>query len=134
MLDPRFVSEHLDEVRAAIARRSPDAVRNLEQLSDLSLERRRLVAETEQKQAERNQASGEMAKLAKGGDSAEFAKKREALKVLSGEVKALEARLSQLEADLTAQLMTVPNMPHATTPDGGHLGFRTRLSGRSNAT
>ncbi len=59
-----------------------------------------------------------MAKLAKGGDQEEFAKNREALKTLSADVKRLETQLAELEARLTAQLMTIPNMPHESTPDG----------------
>ncbi len=118
MLDPRFVAEHVDEVRAAVGRRSADAAANLQEVAELALERRRLIAETEHKQAERNTASQAMAKLAKGGDKEEFAKNREALKTLSADVKRLETQLAELEARLTAQLMTIPNMPHESTPDG----------------
>ncbi len=118
MLDPRFVAENLSEVRTAVGRRSASAAANLDSVAELSLERRRLVSETEQKQAERNKASQAMAKLAKGGDQDEFAQNREALKALSAEVKGLETQLADLETRLTAQLLTVPNMPHPSTPDG----------------
>lgn len=117
MLDPRYVADNIDSVRSSLARRSAEAAKNLDEVASIALARRKLVAETENKQAARNAANLAMAALAKG-DPAEFAAKREQLKLLSTEVKDLETRLSELEADLQQKLMTVPNMPHATTPDG----------------
>lgn len=117
MLDPRYVADNIDSVRSSLARRSAEAAKNLDEVASIALARRKLVAETESKQAARNAANLEMAALAKG-DPAEFAAKREQLKALSTEVKDLETRLGELEADLQQKLMTVPNMPHASTPDG----------------
>lgn len=117
MLDPRYVADNIDSVRSSLARRSAEAAKNLDEVASIALARRKLVAETENKQAARNAANLAMAALAKG-DPAEFASKREQLKLLSTEVKELETRLGELEADLQQKLMTVPNMPHATTPDG----------------
>lgn len=119
MLDPRFVTDHLDQVRVALARRSTDAASQLDSVATLATERRRLVTETEHKQAQRNAASQAMATLAKGGDPVQFAAQRDELKVLSTQVKELETRRSQLEEQLTGSLMTIPNLPHDTTPDGG---------------
>jgi seryl-tRNA synthetase len=117
MLDPRYVAENLEIVRASLARRSAEAASNLDAVGGIAQARRKLVQETEAKQAARNAANQAMASLAKG-DPAEFAAKREQLKELSNEVKELEARLTELEAELQQKLLTVPNMPHATTPDG----------------
>jgi seryl-tRNA synthetase len=117
MLDPRFVAENLDTVRAALARRSAQAAENLAQAARIAGERRTLVTETEVKQAERNSASQAMAKLAKS-DPEQFAAKREQLKGLSAEVKALETRLNEVENELESVLLTVPNMPHESVPDG----------------
>lgn len=118
MLDPRYVAEHLDAVRTALLRRSQDAASNLEAVAQVALERRRLVAETEVQQAQRNAASQAMAQLAKGGDPAEFAAKREQLKELSQTVKQLETRLSAVEQELEQALLVIPNVPHASVPSG----------------
>lgn len=118
MLDPRYVADHLDEVRAALLRRSPDAASNLDAVAQVALERRRLVAETEVQQAQRNAASQAMARLAKGSDPAEFDAKREQLKELSQTVKQLETRLSAVEHELEQALLVVPNSPHESVPDG----------------
>lgn len=117
MLDPKFVAENLDTVRAALARRSRAAPQGLDAVATIASRRKQLISETEQKQAQRNAANQEMAKLAKG-DPAAFASHRERLKVLSDEVKTLETQLSEVEAQLHGALMTVPNVPHETTPDG----------------
>jgi seryl-tRNA synthetase len=117
MLDPRYVADNIELVRAALARRSAEAASNLDAVGGVAQARRKLVQETEAKQAARNAANQAMASLAKG-DPAEFAAKREQLKQLSNEVKELETRLNELEGELQAKLLTVPNVPHTTTPDG----------------
>jgi seryl-tRNA synthetase len=117
MLDPKYVAENLDTVIEALARRSADAARGLDAVSDIASRRKQLIAETEHKQALRNAANQDMAKLAKG-DPSEFAAHRERLKLLSEEVKQLETQLAEVEGQLHKILMSVPNVPHASTPDG----------------
>src|SRR5688572_1730949 len=118
MLDARYVADRVDEVRAALLRRSAEAAAGLDAIADLSAQRRRLIAETETKQAARNAANQRMAELARGGDKAEFAARREELKSLGVEVKRLEEALARVENDMAEQLVSVPNIPHSTTPDG----------------
>ena len=76
MLDPRYVADNLDEVRTKLLRRSPAAAESLSAIAELSGARRKLVAETEVKQAARNAANQDMAKLAKSPDKAAFAARR----------------------------------------------------------
>ena len=68
MLDPRYVAEHLEEVRTALARRSPGAAATLESIAGLVAQRRELIGRTETLQAQRNAANAEMSRLAKGPD------------------------------------------------------------------
>ena len=70
MLDARYVADHLDEVRAQLARRGPEHAQALDGLGSLVSARRELTRKTELLQAERNGASDAMAKLAKSGDKA----------------------------------------------------------------
>lgn len=116
MLDVRQVVEQLDGVRASLMRRSPAAAAQLEPLTSLAAERRRLIAESEQKQSERNVASKEMARADK--NSPEFAARRDELKVLSAVVKELETRTTACEAELQELLARIPNLPAETVPDG----------------
>jgi seryl-tRNA synthetase len=118
MLDARYVADHTDEVRAALARRSAEAAALLDGLAPTLARRRELVQQTEALQKRRNEESEAMAKLAKSGDQAAMASRRGALKTLSEEVKALETELSKLEVELENQLMAIPNAPHASVPPG----------------
>ena len=64
MLDPRHVTEHLDEVRAAIGRRSDAYASVLDQIAALALEKRQALTELERARASKNEASAAMAKIA----------------------------------------------------------------------
>ena len=116
MLDPRHVADRLDEVRAALVRRSPKWADELGPIAELVQKRKLAIIESEKKAGARNQASTEMAKADKA--SPEFAQKREELKLLSNEVKALEKTLADIEAELGERLALIPNIPDASVPDG----------------
>ncbi|MDI1450061.1 serine--tRNA ligase [Polyangium sp. 6x1] len=116
MLDLRHVVDHMDDVRAALARRSPAAAAALAPIAELGQKRRELIALSESKAAARNQANEKMAKADK--KSAEFAEQREALKRLSAEIKDAEQALKDVESKIQDQLALVPNMPDPSVPDG----------------
>src|SRR5262249_26138082 len=117
MLDARYVADHLDEVRKALARRSPEAAQGLDSIAELSAERRSLIVEVEQKQAERNAANQDMAELAKT-DSAAFEQRREELKTIGARIAELDAARARTESRIEELLLAVPNLPHASTPPG----------------
>ena len=62
MLDARWVADHLDETRAALARRGAALPALLDPLADLAQQRRSAIQALEQKQQERNRGSEAMAK------------------------------------------------------------------------
>src|SRR3954469_9122318 len=112
MLDLRYVVDHLDEVQAALGRRSAAAAETLAPIAELGKKRRELIVAVETKAAERNTANEAMAKADK--KSPAFAEKREELKRLSGEIKEAEKALSELEATIQDLLAVVPNLPCAS--------------------
>jgi seryl-tRNA synthetase len=118
MLDPRYVAEHLEEVRTALARRSPGAAATLESIAGLVAQRRELIGRTETLQAQRNAANAEMSRLAKGPDKAAFQARREELRRLTEQVKKLEAELDQVGVSMQDELLAVPNIPHESVPSG----------------
>ncbi|HYP89742.1 MAG TPA: serine--tRNA ligase [Polyangiaceae bacterium] len=118
MLDARYVADNLDEVRRMLSRRSPSAASLLDGISSLSGKRRELIVKTEGLQAERNAANDGMAQLAKSGDKAAMAERREQLKALSERIKDLESELSAIEAEMQDRLLSIPNVPHPSAPDG----------------
>ncbi len=118
MLDGRYVAEHIDEVRAGLARRSPDTAKLLDDASDAFARRKELIGTTEALQAKRNSESQAMGKLAKSGDKAALEARRGELKVLSDQIKELEGQLAEAERELEDRLLGIPNLPHESAPDG----------------
>jgi seryl-tRNA synthetase len=118
MLDGRHVAEHFEETKSALRRRSDVAADSLAPAEALLSKRRTLIQSTEKLQAERNRASQEMGKLAKGPDKSAFEARRGELKTLSDEVKKHEVELAEIEHAVEDLLLGVPNLPHPSVPDG----------------
>jgi seryl-tRNA synthetase len=118
MLDSRIVAENLDEIRKSLGRRSDAAAQALDGLAELARRRIELITTTEHLQARRNTANQEMTQLAKSSDKAAFQARRDELKTLSDEIKRLEPQLNELLAEMEQRLLLVPNLPHASVPDG----------------
>ena len=116
MLDPRHVTDHLDEVRAAIGRRSDAYASVLDRVAQVALERRSALTELERARASKNDASAAMAKLDKKGE--EFTQKRTELASVGARIKELEAKEKVLEGALEELLLGIPNVPDASVPDG----------------
>jgi seryl-tRNA synthetase len=116
MLDPAFVRDHLDEVRAGLRNRGLQPEAELEQIAAVESQRRRLIPELEGLKREQNAAGDEVARAKRQGQdaSAIFA----ASKARGQRIKQLEAELEQVEQRRSSLLMTIPNLPHASVPIG----------------
>ncbi|MBP6849610.1 MAG: serine--tRNA ligase, partial [Kofleriaceae bacterium] len=106
----------LDPARIEDVRRRPAAVALIDSWQALDRERKSVQSELDKLRAERNAANDRMAKLDK--KSAEFTEARERLKALSTDIKGREATFGELEARCEAELLNLPNAPHASVPDG----------------
>jgi seryl-tRNA synthetase len=116
MLELRYVVDHLDEVRARLLQRSPEAAAPLAAIAELAEERRAAIVESERLAQERNQANAQMAKLPKG--SPEFTENRERLGKISDRVKDLTKVVAAVEARIAEALLSVPNLPAEKVPVG----------------
>ena len=116
MLDPAFVRDHMDVVRAGLRNRGVNPDAELEQLATLEARRRRLIPEIEGLKREQNAAGDEVARAKRQGKDASdiFA----ANKARAQQIRQLEIQLDQVEQQRTALLMTIPNLPHASVPVG----------------
>ena len=116
MIDPSYVRDHLDEIRAAYKSRGLAVDAELEQLATLETRRRRLIPEVEGLKREQNAAGDEVARAKRQGKdaSAIFA----ANKARSQQIRQLEIQVDQVEQQRTALLMILPNLPHASVPVG----------------
>ena len=116
MLDPVFVRDHLDIVRAKLAARGTRMDAELDALAALDAERRTLIPRVEELKRQQNASGEEVARAKKAGQDAShlFA----ANKARGGEIKTRETELDALEARRRAILLTIPNLPHETVPVG----------------
>ncbi|MGE3275993.1 MAG: serine--tRNA ligase [Vicinamibacterales bacterium] len=116
MLDPAFVRDNAEAVRAGLANRGLDATAELERLAAVEADRRRLIPEVEGLKREQN-ATGEAVARAKreGQDASHLF---EASKQRGQRIKQLEAELEGVDGRRQEILATLPNLPHASVPVG----------------
>ena len=103
-------------LRTARSGRGLNADAELEQLATLEARRRRLIPELEGLKREQNTSGDEVARAKRQGLDASpiFA----ANKARGQRIKQLEIETDQVEQQRTALLMTLPNIPHASVPEG----------------
>ncbi|HEY0547837.1 MAG TPA: serine--tRNA ligase [Pyrinomonadaceae bacterium] len=123
MLDLNFVRENLDKVRAALeARRFPtDALADFERAD---AERRRVIAESDQLNAERNAASREIGALMKEGKKDEAEARRSSVGQLKERIAELDHARDAAEARMHEILSTIPNVLHESVPLGDESANR----------
>jgi len=114
MLDPRLLRSELDTVRQQLARR--DFTLDTDTLQALESRRKTIQVETQELQAERNSRSKGIGKAKAAGE--DIAPLLQAVEGLGEQLKAKELQLSQLQDELNDILMGIPNLPHASVPDG----------------
>ena len=114
MLDPKRLRSELDTVKQQLARRG--FTLDTDALQTLETRRKTIQVETQTLQAERNSRSKGIGKAkAAGEDIAPLLKEVEGL---GEQLKAKEQALSLLQDELNDILMGIPNIPHASVPDG----------------
>ena len=116
MIDPGYLRDHMDDVRAALRNRGVQADAELEQLATLEARRRRLIPELEGLKREQNAAGDEVARAKRQGLDASpiFA----ANKARAQRIRQVEIEADQVEQQRSALLMILPNLPHPTVPIG----------------
>ncbi|HZP59267.1 MAG TPA: serine--tRNA ligase [Opitutaceae bacterium] len=114
MLDPKLLRESPELVRAAIKKKH--LVADLDAVLALDVQWRTELAGVEALRGKQKSANTAMAALPKG--SPEFQAKVAEMKALSGQVKEREAQLRELEEKHRAAMLTLPNLPHASVPEG----------------
>ncbi|HRI83000.1 MAG TPA: serine--tRNA ligase [Opitutaceae bacterium] len=115
MLDPKILRESPDLIRAALAKKHLDAA-PLERAQANDQAWRHVLGEVEQLRASQKGTNNAMAALAKG--SPEFIAKVQEMKAVSTEIKAKEESLKHLEEKWRASMLELPNLPHASVPEG----------------
>ncbi len=121
MLDINLLRKDLDAVLAGLnARKSPQAFLDLAAFTALEAERKTIQTRTEELQARRNTLSKQIGQLkAKGpAGSAEVDAVMAQTADIKTELEHSAAQLEQIQSDMQAMLLAVPNLPHASVPRG----------------
>ena len=114
MLDIKKIRQNPQAVKQAVDRRGKKT--NIDRLLTLDAERRALIAGTEAKKARRNDVSKRIPAMKKSGE--DTAAIFEEMKALGEEIKVLDARLKEMDDELKTILLSIPNTPHPSVPDG----------------
>lgn len=132
MLNIQYLREHPELARAALARRHTDIP--LDELLAADARRRTLLQETEGLKAQLNEASKRMGQI-KDKTSADFEQARGELRELGDRVKVLDAEVTSVEATSQELLLSIPNLPHESVPEGedehGNVTLRTEGTPRT---
>ncbi len=117
MLDLKLIRNDPEFVREALRRRGAHAEAALDDLLELDKTRRELLVAVEEKRGLRNTVSEDIAKAKRAKEDASG--KIEAMRQVGDEIKALDARLKEIEAQVEQELLQIPNLPEPSAPAGG---------------
>ena len=117
MLDINLLRKDLPLAIARLeTRKSPQAFLNVEAFQALEAERKALQIRTEELQNQRNTLSKQIGQLkSKGEDASAVMAQVSNSKV---ELEASSVRLEQIQGEMQALLLAVPNLPHESVPHG----------------
>jgi seryl-tRNA synthetase len=114
MLDLRFVRENAETVKASLSRRGIKL--DLTEFLALDSRRRSEQQEIETRRRRRNEVSEEIGRLKKAGQPAED--KVAEMRAVGDSIAVLESSTREVEEAQRNILLTIPNLPHASVPDG----------------
>ena len=117
MLDLSYVRENLNKVRAALQTRGVPASA-LDDFERADAGRRRVIAESDRLNTERNKASREIGALMKEGKREEADARRKQVADSKDRIAELDKLRDQAEASMRELLSTLPNIPHESVPVG----------------
>ncbi len=117
MLDLKYVAQNFDAVLSRLQTRGGSL--DLGPFKSLVSERRDLYVAMESLAARRNTANEEMKRKAKE-DPAALEALRGEMRAVSQSIKEREARLKEVEEELSRILLLIPNLPHESVPVGSN--------------
>jgi seryl-tRNA synthetase len=110
VIDVRLIRRDPDAVRAALARRGPDAAAAVDRVLELDRRWRALTAQAEALRAEQNQ-------LSRGRRGPPTPEEHEQLAALAARGRELSDQETAVRAELDAELAALPNLPADDAPD-----------------
>lgn len=114
MLDLRWMLAHREEVESFLKNRRHDF--DMDALEALDEKRRRIIVETEDLKARRNEGSRKVGAAKKTGENVDALMQE--IRLMGDRIKELDEGLNRTESELNDCLMRLPNRLSETTPVG----------------
>jgi seryl-tRNA synthetase len=119
MLQIPYLREHRElAITALTTKKFPQAAPFLDALFTLDEDRRRLLTACEQNQATLNLQAKAVGLAMKNGQTQEADRIKAEVATLKEQTVLLETRIQELQAEIHQQLVRLPNLPHASVPQG----------------
>ena len=115
MLDIKLIREDTEDIKKRLATRGFDSeiISDILKIDD---DRKKELAGVESLKRQRNEESQKVSKLKKAGeDASEIIEKTGAI---GNAIKELDEQVKAIEEKLKDMLLTIPNIPHESTPEG----------------
>jgi seryl-tRNA synthetase len=116
MIDPAFLRDNVETVRAALQHRGVDLGAELDALAGLEAERRKVLPELEGLKRDQNVAGEEVARAKRAGQ--DITALQETSRQRAQRIKELAVVLDSIEERRTRGLLMLPNIPHVSVPKG----------------
>ena len=114
MLDIKTIREREPEVRAVLGLKRMEA--DMDGLLALDQDRRALLTEADALKNQRNVVSKQLGELKKAGQ--DIAEQQQAMRALGDRIADMDRQVAAIETKLQDLLLRIPNLPHASVPDG----------------
>lgn len=114
MLDIKLIRSNPEILKKAMAKRKESF--DVKALIDLDEKRRQILTEVEKLKNKQNEASRQIPKFKKEGK--DISSLMDEMKSLSDKIKALDGDVRNIDDELNKILLTIPNIPHDSVPEG----------------
>ena len=118
MLQLAVIRQQADFVKERLRVKNFDAVKAVDSILSLDEQRKQVQLQLETVQAQLNAISKEIGQWIAKGDKEKAEEKKQAVSAFKTAIPALQDKLNQLDQELHAQLVMLPNLPAKEVPPG----------------
>ena len=118
MLQVNFIKHNRENVIARLAVKHFKEPELIDKIIDLDDERKKLQFDYDETQSKINIASREISQLMAKGDTNAANKKKQQVSEFKNTLQPINEKLLQVEKKLHNELIKLPNLPHASVPEG----------------
>lgn len=118
MLQISFIREHAADVKLRLAKKRFKSPETIDRILELDEQKRTIQARHEASLAEANNLAKQIGELMRNGKKEEAESLKQKSTALKESSKQLEEQTRELDSALFDHLVTLPNLPHDSVPDG----------------